>query len=75
METLFPNVQPDNGLAQAWGIRVLPALFAVNPQTREAVPVAYGLTSLDDMETRVMALTGSRSPESQSNSRLQESRP
>jgi len=52
----FPNAQQDNGLFQAWGIKVLPSLFAVNPKTQEAIPVAYGLTSLDEMENRVMTL-------------------
>jgi conjugal transfer pilus assembly protein TraF len=52
----FPNTQPDNGLFQAWNIKVLPSLFAVNPKTQEAIPIAYGLTSLDDMENRIMAL-------------------
>jgi hypothetical protein len=34
----------------------LPALFAVNPKTGDVVPVAYGLTSLDQMENRIMTL-------------------
>jgi conjugal transfer pilus assembly protein TraF len=54
----FPHAEADNGLFHAWGIKALPSLFAVNPKTQEAIPVAYGLTSLDDMETRVMALVG-----------------
>lgn len=57
---LFPNVQPNNGLFQAWGIKVLPTLFAVNPKTQEAIPVAYGLTSLDEMENRIMTLLGDK---------------
>ena len=57
---LFPNVQPDNGLFQAWGIKVLPALFAINPRTQEAIPIAYGLTSLDEMENRIMTLLGDK---------------
>ncbi len=56
----FPDAQADHGLFQAWGIQALPALFAVNPQTREAIPIAYGLTSLDEMETRIMALWGDK---------------
>jgi conjugal transfer pilus assembly protein TraF len=54
----FPNAQTDNGLFQAWGVKVLPSLFAVNPKTQEAIPIAYGLTSLDDMETRIKTLLG-----------------
>lgn len=57
----FPNVQPDNGLFEAWNIQALPTLFAVNPQTQEAIPIAYGLTSLDEMETRIITLLGAKS--------------
>lgn len=56
----FPNAQNDNGLFNAWGIKALPALFAVNPRTEEAIPIAYGLTSLDEMENRVMTLIGGK---------------
>lgn len=53
----FPNAEPDNGLFQTWDIKALPSLFAVNPQTQEAIPIAHGLTSMDEMENRVMVLT------------------
>lgn len=53
----FPEAQPDNGLFHAWDIRALPALFAVNPTTQKVLPVAYGLTSLDEMERRIVLLT------------------
>lgn len=56
----FPNVQSDNGLFQSWGIKVLPSLFAVNPKSQEAIPIAYGLTSLDEMENRIMTLLGDK---------------
>ncbi len=56
----FPNAQNDNGLFNAWGIKVLPALFAVNPRTEQVIPIAYGLTSLDEMENRVMTLIGGK---------------
>ena len=54
----FPEAQPDNGLSQIWDIKSLPSLYAVNPRTQEAVPIAQGLTSLDEMETRIMTLIG-----------------
>jgi conjugal transfer pilus assembly protein TraF len=57
----FPEAQVDNGLFQLWNLKVLPALIAVNPQSREAIPVAYGLTSLDEMENRIMSLVGDKS--------------
>lgn len=74
----FPHAQADHGLVEAWGIQALPAVFAVNPKTQEAIPIAYGLTSLDEMEVRVMALAGHHHQESKirgqetgSNSRIQ----
>lgn len=54
----FPNAQPNNGLAQAWNIKALPSLYAVNPQTQEAIPIAHGLTSMDEMENRIMMMRG-----------------
>lgn len=56
----FPNAQADNGLFEIWNVKVLPSLFAVNPQTQEAIPIAYGLTALDEMESRLMSLLGIR---------------
>lgn len=52
----FPNAQTDNGLFQAWNVQVLPSLYAVNPRNKRAIPIAYGLTSLDEMENRIMTL-------------------
>lgn len=57
----FPNAEADHGLSEIWGLKALPALFAVNPTTKEAIPIAYGLTSLDEMENRIMTLLGERS--------------
>jgi conjugal transfer pilus assembly protein TraF len=54
----FPNPESDNGLIQAWGIQTFPSLYAVNPNTQSAIPIAHGLTSLDEMETRIMTLAG-----------------
>ena len=60
----FPNAQSDNGLFEAWtrvssGLKVLPSLFAVNPKTKSTIPIAYGLTSLDEMENRIVTLVSS----------------
>ena len=52
----FQNIVLDNGLLTQWKVKVLPSLFAVNPKTGDVLPISYGLTSLDDMETRVMTL-------------------
>lgn len=53
---VFKNTVPDNGLFAQWNVQVLPALFAVNPTTGHVIPVAYGLTSIDEMENRIMQL-------------------
>jgi conjugal transfer pilus assembly protein TraF len=60
IEFYFPNAQNDTGLFQAWGVKVLPSLFAVNPATREAIPIAYGMTSLDEMQNRIITLLGGK---------------
>lgn len=52
----FPEFMPDNGLAATWNVTALPSLFAVNPATFHILPVAFGMTSIDQMETRIMAL-------------------
>ena len=57
----FPNAQQDTGFMQLWDIKALPALYAVNPQTQEVIPIAHGLTSLDEMENRIMTLLGDAS--------------
>lgn len=54
----FPNAQRDNGLFAQWNTEVLPALFAVNPNTGHVIPIAFGLTGIDQMELRIMKLVG-----------------
>ncbi len=54
----FPNSQPDNGLFAQWNVGVMPALYAVNPNTGHVIPIALGMTSIDQMETRIMSLAG-----------------
>lgn len=54
----FPNAQRDNGLFKEWNTEVLPALFAVNPKTGHVIPIAFGLTGIDQMELRIMKLVG-----------------
>jgi conjugal transfer pilus assembly protein TraF len=52
----FKEILPDNGLVAKWKVSVLPALFAVDPKTEHVLPIAYGLTALDQMEERIKAL-------------------
>jgi conjugal transfer pilus assembly protein TraF len=56
----FPHAVLDNGLMEAWGVKALPALFAINPTTEEVIPLAYGMVSLDQIENRLMTLIETR---------------
>ncbi|MBX3709464.1 MAG: type-F conjugative transfer system pilin assembly protein TraF [Gammaproteobacteria bacterium] len=49
----FPNSYINQGQAQRFGVRVEPALFAVNPYTERAFPITYGLISLSDLKRKV----------------------
>lgn len=52
----FPDAIPDNGLAQKWNIQALPSLYAVNPETEHVIQVAHGMSSIDEMENRILSL-------------------
>lgn len=45
----MPTSRIDNGLSHNLGITVFPAVFIINPMTKEATPIAYGLASLDQI--------------------------
>ena len=49
----FPNAVPDNGTAEKLNVKTLPALFAVNPKTRQIVPLTNGMVSVSDLEETV----------------------
>jgi conjugal transfer pilus assembly protein TraF len=46
----FPESKRDNGISQAWGIKGVPAVFVVNPETEQVIPIGHGLISLDQLE-------------------------
>lgn len=50
----FPNSYPDQGQAEKFHVTVEPSLFAVNPYTKEAYPVSYGLMSEVDLKKRIL---------------------
>jgi len=52
----FPNVQINNGIIENLKLDTFPALLAVHPETGRVIPLAYGLTSLSDIETRAYSL-------------------
>lgn len=45
----FPNSRQDTGQAQQFNVTVEPALYAVDPITQKAFPVAFGLTSESEL--------------------------
>lgn len=52
----FPNSRINQGQAEAFQVRVEPALFAVNPYTHKAIPITYGLISIADLKRRILDL-------------------
>ncbi|HEX4045771.1 MAG TPA: type-F conjugative transfer system pilin assembly protein TraF [Gammaproteobacteria bacterium] len=52
----FPDSLKDRGQAAKFQVTMEPALFAVNPYTQKAFPVAYGLISAADLRKRLLAI-------------------
>jgi conjugal transfer pilus assembly protein TraF len=50
----FPESKRDNGISQAWGIKGVPAVFVVNPETEQIIPIGHGLISLDQLEQNLI---------------------
>ncbi len=46
----YPNAVHDNGTAKKLGVSTMPALFAVNPRTKQVIPLANGVVSVSDLE-------------------------
>ena len=53
----FPGSVADNGAIERLGVEVYPTLLAIEPKTGEVIPLSYGLSTQDQIETRVMVLT------------------
>lgn len=49
----FTNSKIDNGIAKSLQIKTFPCLFIINPSTKEATPISYGLSSLDRLEQNI----------------------
>jgi conjugal transfer pilus assembly protein TraF len=43
----------DNGIVQTLGIDLVPALYLINPKTNIAIPVAFGLVAMDQIENNI----------------------
>lgn len=52
----FPKSFTDQGQAVKFNVKVEPALFAVNPYTHQAIPLAYGLTSEVDIKRKILSV-------------------
>ena len=50
---IFPESKLDNGVSQQFAIEIFPALYLINPKTKSALPVAYGLVSVDQIERNI----------------------
>lgn len=51
---VFPNSRTDAGQARKFKVSAVPALFAVNPYTNKAIPIAYGFISESDLRQRIL---------------------
>ena len=60
IEALFPTIWKNNGMAENFGIQSAPALMAYSAKDDDLIPITYGATSLDTLETNVMALMQSQ---------------
>lgn len=50
----LPDTRPDTGQSKSMGIDHFPALFIVDPKSKEYKPVAYGFMTQDDLATRFL---------------------
>ncbi|MDE0855977.1 MAG: conjugal transfer protein TraF [Nevskia sp.] len=50
----FPNPQPNNQAAQNLRVEAVPAVYLVNPRTRQVVPAVFGLVGWSDLVQRVI---------------------
>lgn len=57
----FPDARRDNGISMTvsngQGIQMVPALFLVHRETRQAVPIGSGALAIDDIVERIRVLT------------------
>jgi len=52
----FPKVIPDNGMASAFNLYRVPALYAINPKTQKAIAIAHGMMSLSQLEENILKI-------------------
>ncbi|MBL8483878.1 MAG: conjugal transfer protein TraF, partial [Rhodocyclaceae bacterium] len=60
----FPDARPDNGISLrvtgGRGVTYTPAMYLVSRQTQEAIPIAFGVTALEELVDRIRVLTRKR---------------
>lgn len=49
----FPQSRIDNGQSKTFNVKYWPALFAINPRSNRAIPIAYGLLSESELKDRI----------------------
>jgi len=54
---VFPDSQVDSGLAQQMEVKHIPAVFAMNPYSKQMMPVAYGLISQSELKENLFMAT------------------
>ena len=52
----FPKVISDNGMASAFNLYRVPALYAINPKTQKAIAIAHGVISLSQLEENILKI-------------------
>ncbi|MFA6038461.1 MAG: conjugal transfer protein TraF [Legionellales bacterium] len=52
----YMNAVSDNGLAQQLGVEVVPALYALHPQSQQVIPLSFGLVSEAELIRRISTL-------------------
>ncbi len=53
---ILPRTAVDNGLSQRFNVSMVPAIFAVNPQSGEYFPIATGAISEQEIEERIFQI-------------------
>jgi conjugal transfer pilus assembly protein TraF len=52
----YPTAVSDNGLAQQLRVEVVPALYALHPQTQKVIPLSFGFVSEAELLRRINTL-------------------
>lgn len=52
----FPDSKIDNGSAEALGVKVVPALLAIQPRSGKVIPLSHGISTHDQIEDRIRVL-------------------